>query len=41
MVTNDAKVHLASTRTRSLVQGGDGNLHTANDDGEIRRVVPR
>jgi aldose sugar dehydrogenase len=40
MATNDATVELPSTRTRTLVQGPDGNLYTANDDGEIWRVVP-
>jgi len=40
MATNDATVDLPSTRTRTLVQGPDGNLYTANDDGEIWRVVP-
>ena len=34
-------VELPSTRTRTLVQGLDGNLYTANDDGEIWRVVPK
>jgi glucose/arabinose dehydrogenase len=36
----DATVDLPSTRTRALVQGPDGHLYTANDDGEIWRVVP-
>lgn len=36
----DASVDLPSTRTRALVQGPDGNLYTANDDGEIWRVAP-
>jgi aldose sugar dehydrogenase len=40
MATNDAIVELPSARTRTLVQGPDGNLYTANDDGEIWRVVP-
>jgi aldose sugar dehydrogenase len=40
MATNDATVELPSARTRTLVQGLDGNLYTANDDGEIWRVVP-
>ncbi len=40
MATGDATVDLPSTRTRTLVQGPDGNLYTANDDGEIWRVVP-
>lgn len=37
----DATVDLPATRTRALVQGPDGNLYTANDDGEIWRVVPQ
>jgi aldose sugar dehydrogenase len=40
MATNDATVELPSARIRTLVQGPDGNLYTANDDGEIWRVVP-
>ena len=40
MAVGDATVDLPSTRTRALVQGPDGNLYTANDDGEIWRVVP-
>lgn len=36
----DATVELPDTRTRALVLGPDGNLYTANDDGEIWRVVP-
>jgi glucose/arabinose dehydrogenase len=40
MAVADATVDLPSTRTRALVQGPDGNLYTANDDGEIWRVVP-
>ena len=40
MATNDQTVELPSARTRSLVQGPDGNLYTTNDDGEIWRVVP-
>lgn len=40
MAVDDATVGLPSTRTRTLVQGPDGNLYTANDDGEIWRVVP-
>lgn len=40
MATNVETVELPSTRTRTLVQGLDGNLYTANDDGEIWRVVP-
>ena len=36
----DATVDLPATRTRALVQGPDGNLYTANDDGEIWRVRP-
>jgi len=39
MAVDDATVALPSTRTRTLVQGPDGNLYTANDDGEIWRVV--
>ena len=37
---NEATVNLPATRTRALVQGPDGNLYTANDDGEIWRLVP-
>ncbi len=40
MATNDATVELPAARTRTLVQGPDGNLYTANDDGEIWRVTP-
>ena len=40
MATGDATVDLPATRTRALVQGPDGNLYTANDDGEIWRVAP-
>ncbi len=40
MTVADETVDLPSTRTRALVQGPDGNLYTANDDGEIWRVVP-
>jgi glucose/arabinose dehydrogenase len=40
VATNDAALELPSTRTRTLVQGLDGNLYTANDDGEIWRVTP-
>ena len=40
MAIDDATVDLPSTRTRTLVHGPDGNLYTANDDGEIWRVVP-
>lgn len=40
MAVSDATVNLPSTRTRALVQGPDGSLYTANDDGEIWRVVP-
>ncbi len=40
MATHDATVELPATRTRTLVQGPDGNLYTTNDDGEIWRVVP-
>ena len=41
MATSDATLELPSTRTRTLVQGPDGNLYTANDDGEIWRVIPK
>ena len=41
MATNEATLELPSTRTRTLVQGPDGNLYTANDDGEIWRVIPK
>src|SRR6185437_15157555 len=41
MATNEATVELPATRTRTLVQGPDVNLYTANDDGEVWRVVPR
>ncbi len=40
MATNDTTVELPATRTRTLVQGPDGNLYTANDEGEIWRVAP-
>jgi glucose/arabinose dehydrogenase len=40
MAIGDVTLGLPSTRTRTLVQGPDGNLYTANDDGEIWRVVP-
>ncbi len=40
MAVGDATVDLPSTRTRALVLGPDGALYTANDDGEIWRVVP-
>lgn len=40
MATNDATLELPPTRTRTLVQGPDGSLYTANDDGEIWRVTP-
>lgn len=40
MTVADATVDLPATRTRALVQGPDGSLYTANDDGEIWRVVP-
>lgn len=40
MATDDATVELPAARTRTLVQGPDGNLYTANDDGEIWRVAP-
>jgi len=36
----DATVDLPDTRTRALVLGPDGNLYTANDDGEIWQVAP-
>jgi glucose/arabinose dehydrogenase len=40
MTVADTALDLPATRTRALVQGPDGNLYTANDDGEIWRVVP-
>ena len=40
MTTNDAPVNLPAARTRSLVQGPDGNLYVVTDGGEIWRVVP-
>jgi aldose sugar dehydrogenase len=40
MAVGEATVDLPSTRTRALVRGPGGNLYTANDDGEIWRVVP-
>jgi len=40
IATNDATLELPSTRTRTLVQGPDGYVYTANDDGEIWRVTP-
>jgi precorrin-6B methylase 2 len=39
MATNDATVELPAARTRTLVQGPDGNLYTANDAGEIWRIA--
>lgn len=38
--TSDATVDLPSARSRSLVQGTDGNLYVVTDVGEIWRVVP-
>ncbi len=35
-----ADVSLPATRSRSLVQGPDGNLYVVTDGGEIWRVVP-
>ncbi len=40
MTVANATLDLPSTRTRALVPGPDGNLYTANDDGNIWRVVP-
>ena len=40
MATGNATVSLPSTRTRSLVQGLDGNLYTVTDSGELWRIVP-
>jgi glucose/arabinose dehydrogenase len=40
MTTSNATVDLPAARSRSLVQGPDGNLYVATDGGEIWRVVP-
>jgi aldose sugar dehydrogenase len=40
MRTGDTTASLPATRSRSLVQGLDGNLYVATDSGEIWRVVP-
>ena len=40
MATSNATVNLPSTRSRSLVQGLDGNLYVVTDGGEIWRVQP-
>ncbi len=40
MATGNATVDLPAVRSRSLVQGPDGNLYVATDGGEIWRVVP-
>ncbi len=40
MATGNATVNLPSTRSRSLVQGPDGNLYVTTDSGELWRVVP-
>ena len=40
MATGNATVDLPAVRSRSLVQGPDGNLYVATDAGEIWRVVP-
>jgi glucose/arabinose dehydrogenase len=37
---DDSIADLPATRTRTLVQGPDGSLYTANDAGEIWRVAP-
>ena len=40
MTTGTSNANLPSARSRSLVQGLDGNLYVATDGGEIWRVVP-
>ena len=40
MATGHATADLPAARSRSLVQGPDGNLYVATDGGEIWRVVP-
>lgn len=38
--TNNVTASLQSARSRSLVQGPDGNLYVVTDSGELWRVVP-
>ena len=40
MTTSNATAALPTARSRSLVQGVDGNLYVVTDGGEIWRVVP-
>lgn len=40
MATGNVAVTLPSARSRSLVQGPDGNLYVTTDSGELWRVVP-
>ncbi len=40
MTTGTMDANLPATRSRSLVQGLDGNLYVVTDSGEIWRVVP-
>ena len=40
MTTGTSNANLPSARSRSLVQGPDGNLYVATDGGEIWRIVP-
>lgn len=40
MTTGNTAANLPATRSRSLVQGPDGNLYVVTDSGEIWRVVP-
>lgn len=40
VATSNVTANLPTARSRSLVQGPDGNLYVATDSGEIWRVVP-
>jgi glucose/arabinose dehydrogenase len=40
ITTSSSTANLPSARSRSVVQGPDGNLYVATDGGEIWRVVP-
>ncbi len=40
MTTGRSRLRLPTARSRSLVQGPDGNLYVVTDGGEIWRVVP-
>ena len=40
MTTGTMNANLPPARSRSLVQGLDGNLYVVTDSGEIWRVVP-